>query len=197
VENSDPLRDGDVLLVDAGAEWELFSGDITRSYPINGRFTPAQRALYEIVLEANVLGVEHSTVGNDIDSIHADCIRVLCQGLLDLGLLEGSVDQAIEEKAFERFYMHRTSHWLGVDVHDAGRYTLEREPRPLRPGFVLTVEPGLYVSASDGGVPEEFRGIGIRIEDDVLVTETGPEVLSHGAPKAIDELEDIIGSDHR
>lgn len=197
VENSDPLHDGQVLLVDAGAEWELFSGDITRSYPIGGRFTPAQRALYEVVLKANEIGIQETTVGNDIDAIHASCIRILCEGLVDLGLLEGTVDQAIEEEAFKRFYMHRTSHWLGADVHDAGRYTLERTPRPLRPGFVLTVEPGLYVAATEGGVPEEFRGIGIRIEDDVLVTERGPEVLSHGAPKHIDELEDIVGSDHR
>lgn len=194
VENSDRLDDGQVLLVDAGCEWELFSGDITRSYPVGGRFTPAQRALYDIVLEANEVGVADTVVGNDIDSIHEKCIRILCEGLRELKLLDGSVDEMIEEKTFERFYMHRTSHWLGADVHDAGKYTLERKPRPLQPGFVLTVEPGLYVAASDEEVPPEFRGIGIRIEDDVLVTESGPEVLSHAAPKRPDEIEALVGS---
>ncbi len=194
VENTAPLVDGEILLVDAGCEWELFSGDITRSYPVNGKFTPAQRAVYDIVLEANETGVSDVTVDNDIDSIHHKCIRILCEGLRELGLVEGTVDEIFDEEKYERFYMHRTSHWLGADVHDAGKYTLERRPRPLRPGFVLTVEPGLYFSAADESIPPEFRGIGIRIEDDVLVTADGPDVLSHAVPKRPQDVESLVGS---
>lgn len=194
VENTDRLEDGTVLLVDAGCEWELFSGDITRSYPVGGRFTPAQRALYDIVLHANEVGIADTVIDNDIDSIHHKCIRILCEGLKELGLVEGTVDEIFDEEKYKRFYMHRTSHWLGADVHDAGKYTLERTPRPLEPGFVLTIEPGLYIAKNDDTVPEEFRGIGIRIEDDVLVTKNGPEVLSHAVPKRPEELETLIGA---
>ena len=194
VDNDGPLRDGTLLLVDAGAEWDLHTGDLTRTYPVSGRFTPAQRDLYEIVLAANRAGIAATMVGNHIDAIHQTCLRVLVQGLLDIGLLEGSLDQLLEQEGYKKYYMHRTSHWLGADVHDAGWYCLQREPRPLRPGFVLTVEPGLYVAADDETAPPELRGTGIRIEDDVLVTELGPEVLTHAAPKAVSDLEAIIGS---
>ena len=194
VDNDDFLHDGQLLLVDAGAEWDLMSADLTRTFPIGGRFSAAQRDLYQVVLRANHEGIERAVVGGDIDDIHHGALETLCEGLIDLGLLEGSVEQAIEQETYKRFYMHRTSHWLGADVHDAGYYTLQRKPRALQPGFVLTVEPGLYVSPDDEQVPEAFRGIGIRIEDDVLVTPEGPEVLTASAPKDIDAIEDIVGS---
>lgn len=197
VDNRDRLRAGEVLLIDAGAEWDYFSGDITRSWPVSGRFSAEQRAVYEVVLAANRAGIERTTVGSNIDAIHEACLDVLCDGIAELGLIDGlqgagAATQIHDEGLYKRFYMHRTSHWLGVDVHDAGRYTLGGQPRCLEPGHVLTVEPGLYIAA-DQDVPERFRGLGVRIEDDVLVRAEGPEVLSAGAPKAIDELEAIIG----
>jgi Xaa-Pro aminopeptidase len=194
VENDGLLRAGTLLLVDAGAEWDLMSGDLTRTYPVSGRFTPAQRDLYEIVLAANRAGIEGVVVGSHIDAVHQTCLEILVQGLLDLGLLQGSKAELLEKEGYKKYYMHRTSHWLGADVHDAGYYCLQRQPRPLETGFVLTVEPGLYVAADDEAAPPELRGTGIRIEDDVLVTERGPEVLTHAACKAIAELEALIGS---
>jgi Xaa-Pro aminopeptidase len=195
VDNCDRLRDGDILLIDAGAEWDYFSGDITRAWPVSGRFRPEQRDLYQVVLEANLAGIARAVVGSSIDAIHEACVEVLCQGIVDLGLLEGSPARIFEEKLYRKFYMHRTSHWLGVDVHDAGRYTIGGTPRPLAPGQVLTIEPGLYVAADLDDVPDGFRGIGIRIEDDVLIRSEGPEVLTAAAPKLVSELEAIIGTD--
>lgn len=194
VDNTGVLRDGDLLLVDAGAEYDLFSGDLTRTYPVNGRFSAAQRDLYEVVLAANEAGIARATVGSSIDEIHQVCLRILCQGMLDLGLLEGTLDEVIEKEHYKKYYMHRTSHWLGADVHDAGYYTVERKPRPLQPGFVLTVEPGLYVSAARSEAPAEMRGTGIRIEDDVLVRAEGPEVLTHRAPKQVTAVEAEVGA---
>lgn len=195
VDNCDRLRDGDILLIDAGAEWDYFSGDITRSWPVNGRFRPEQRALYEVVLAANLAGIEQAVVGSNIDAIHEACVRELCRGIVELGLLEGSPERVYDEKLYRKFYMHRTSHWLGVDVHDAGRYTLGGRPRPLAPGHVITIEPGLYVAQDLDDVPDGFRGIGIRIEDDVLIRDEGPEVLTAAVPKTVAELEAIIGSE--
>ena len=189
VDNDARLREQDLLLIDAGAEWDLHSGDLTRTFPVSGRYSPAQRELYQIVLAANEAGIEQATVGSTIDRIHDTCLRILVQGLVDVGLLNGSVDAAIEQESYKKYYPHRTSHWLGVDVHDAGWYSLRRQPRPLKPGFVLTVEPGLYVPADDETAPEHLRGTGIRIEDDVLVTEDGPQVLTHRAPKHPDAVE--------
>ncbi|MFO7562228.1 MAG: aminopeptidase P N-terminal domain-containing protein [Enhygromyxa sp.] len=194
VDNRDRLRDGDILLIDAGAEWDYFSGDITRSWPVNGRFRPEQRAVYEVVLEANLAGIRRAVVGSTIDAIHEACVEVLCRGIADLGLIRSPVAQIREEKLYRKFYMHRTSHWLGVDVHDAGRYTLGGTARALAPGQVLTIEPGLYIAADTDDVPEGFRGIGVRIEDDVLIRAEGPEVLTAAVPKSIAELEAIIGS---
>jgi len=194
VDNRDLLRDGEVLLLDAGAEWDYFSGDITRSWPINGRFTAEQRAVYEVVLAANLAGIERAVVGSSIDAIHDACVAVLCEGIAELGLIKATPKQILDDKLYRKFYMHRTSHWLGVDVHDAGRYTLGGEPRPLAAGMVLTVEPGLYIAADTEDVAEGFRGIGIRIEDDLLIGPDGPEVLSAAAPKAVAELEAIIGT---
>ncbi|TPV93642.1 MAG: M24 family metallopeptidase [Myxococcales bacterium FL481] len=194
VENSSRLQGGDLLLIDAGCEWEQFTGDITRTFPVNGTFSGAQRELYQLVLAANVAAIEQCRVGASINGIHRDCVARLAQGLLDLGLLQGSLDEIIENKQYRRYYMHRTSHWLGADVHDVGPYTVDQVDVPLAPGHALTIEPGLYVAAGDTEAPAAFRGIGIRIEDDVLVREDGPEVLSHAVPKAIDELEAIVGS---
>lgn len=194
IENESELRDGELLLIDAGCEWEQFTGDITRTFPINGRFTSVQRQLYDLVLATNVAAIEQCVVGGSINAIHRDCLRQLSQGLLDLGLLQGSLDEVLEAKKYERFYMHRTSHWLGADVHDVGAYTINATDVPFEPGHVLTVEPGLYIAADDDTVPAAFRGIGIRIEDDVLIRDAGPEVLSHGVPKAVAEIEALVGT---
>ncbi len=195
VDNRDRLRDGDILLIDAGAEWDYFSGDITRSWPVNGRFSPEQKAVYEVVLAANLAGIREAVVGGSIDAIHDTCVQVLCEGIAELGLIQASAAQIREDSLYRKFYMHRTSHWLGVDVHDAGRYTIAGEPRPLAPGQVLTIEPGLYIAADLDEVPEGFRGIGVRIEDDVLIRDEGPEVLTASVPKSVVELEAIIGTE--
>ncbi len=194
VENSAEIQHGDLLLVDAGCEWEFFTGDITRCYPASGTFSPAQKAVYEVVLAANLAGVEASTVGGNINAIHTRCLDVLVDGMLELGLLSGSKDAVLEREEYKRFYMHRTSHWLGVDVHDVGTYSVDGTPRPLEVGHVLTVEPGLYIANDLDGVPDEFRGIGVRIEDDVWVTAQGPTVLSDAAPKTISDVEALVGS---
>lgn len=195
VDNRDELADGSIILIDAGAEWDYFSGDITRSWPVNGKFTPPQRDLYEVVLAANEAGIEKSVVGSSIDAIHETCLRVLAEGMRSLNLLRQSVDEILAKQLYKRYYMHRTSHWLGVDVHDAGDYTIDGTSRPLEPGFVLTVEPALYVAADDPDAPQELLGTGVRIEDDVWVTGDGPEVLSKACPKAVAELEAIIGTE--
>lgn len=187
------LGAGELLLVDAGAEWELFTGDITRTFPVSGRFTPAQRDAYEIALAANEAGIAAATVGANLDTIHDACLRVLCEGLRALGLVRAGVDEAIEGELYKPYYPHKTSHWLGADVHDVGRYTLGGRARPLRAGYVLTVEPGLYFPHDDERVPAGLRGVGIRVEDDVLITPAGPEVLSAGAPKRVGELEALVG----
>lgn len=187
------LAAGELLLVDAGAEWDLFTGDITRTFPISGAFTPAQRDAYAIVLAANEAGIAAATAGATIDAVHEACLRVLCAGLRELGLVTADVDAAIEGELYRPYYPHKTSHWLGADVHDVGRYTLGGQPRPLQAGYVLTVEPGLYFPADDERVPAGLRGVGIRVEDDVLVTTAGPEVLSAAAPKQIAALEQLVG----
>jgi len=195
VDNESRLKSGDLLLIDAGAEWDYFTGDITRTFPVSGRFTPAQRDLYAIVLAANEAGIADSRVGSTIDSVYRVCLRTLIQGLKDLKLVEGDVESLLEdENSYIRYTRHRHSHWLGADVHDVGHYCIDREPRPLQPGYVLTVEPGLYIAADDERAPPELRGVGIRIEDDVLVREEGPEVLSAAVPKDVEALEALVGS---
>ncbi len=189
VANEDRCNAGDLVLIDAGAEWNFFSGDITRTLPVSGVFSGAQRDLYQIVLDANIAGIEAAVVGNTIEKIHNHSLRILCTGMHDLGLLKASPDEIIETELYKRFYPHRTSHWLGVDVHDPGRYTLGGKARPLEAGFVFTVEPGIYVSLDDDLVAPEFRGTGIRIEDDVLVRTEGPEVLSADVPKSVSAIQ--------
>ncbi len=180
----------DLLLLDAGAELDCYSADITRTFPIGPRFSPAQRDAYAIVLAAQEAAIAAVRPGVPYDEPHRIAVRVLCEGMIALELLHGAVDDLIEREEYRRFYMHRTSHWLGMDVHDVGAYRLDpARVRPLEPGMVLTVEPGLYIAPNAKDAPERFRGIGIRFEDDVLVTETGHEVLSAAAPKDIATIE--------
>nr|WP_232230319.1 Xaa-Pro aminopeptidase [Halomonas sp. 1513] len=191
ISNRAALRDGELVLIDAGAEFELYAGDITRTFPVNGRFSAAQRALYEVVLAAQERAVAAVTPGVTLKAIHDGVVRDLTQGLLTLGLLEGDLEANIESEAYRRFYLHSTSHWLGLDVHDVGDYRQGGEPRSLVPGMVLTVEPGLYVPDADD-VPTEYRGIGIRIEDDVAVTVNGHEVLTAAVPKRVADIEALM-----
>ena len=190
VQNDAPLEDGDLLLIDAGAELEGYSADITRTFPVGGQFTGPQRDIYQIVLEAQGKAIEAVRPGAPFLAPHEVTVRTLTQGLVDLGLLEGEVDALIEDEKYKRYFMHKTGHWLGLDVHDVGAYFLDGgESRPFEPGMVTTIEPGLYVAPDDEEADARFRGIGVRIEDDVLVTEGGREVLTGGVPKTIEEVE--------
>ena len=188
VSNDQPLRDGDLLLIDAGAEYGGYAADITRTFPVNGRFTGPQRTVYEIVLAAQAAAIEAVRPGNAWNAPHEAALKVLTQGLKDLKLLHGDLDALIEDEAYKPYYMHRTGHWLGMDVHDAGEYKVDGKWRIFQPGMTCTVEPGLYLRA-DKKVPKAYRDIGIRIEDDVLVTESGCEVLTAAAPKTVTEIE--------
>jgi Xaa-Pro aminopeptidase len=192
VGNSAPLRDRDLVLVDAGCEYEHYASDITRTFPVNGRFSREQRALYEVVLEAQLAAIRTVKPGHHWNQPHDATVRVVTEGLRDLGLLDGEVKELIETEAFRPFYMHRAGHWLGMDVHDVGDYKLGDEWRVLEPGMVLTVEPGIYVSPDNHAVAKKWRGIGIRIEDDVVVTRKGHQVLSADAPKLPDEIEKLM-----
>jgi len=192
-ENNQPLADGDLLLVDAGCELECYASDVTRTFPVNGRFTPEQRAVYEVVLEANRAAIERVRPGNHWNEPHQAAVRVITQGLVKLGLLKGRVAALIRSGAYRRFFMHRTGHWLGLDVHDVGDYKVGDEWRVLEPGMVMTVEPGIYLPAGARGVPKRFRNIGIRIEDDVVVTRRAAEVLTARAPKDADQIEALMG----
>jgi Xaa-Pro aminopeptidase len=189
IANDAAIADGDLVLVDAGCEYDHYTADITRTWPANGKFSGPQRAVYELVLATQKSAVEMARPGVTIDNIHDHCVRALTAGMIDLGLLGGSVDDRIADQTYKRFFMHGTSHWLGLDVHDVGAYTQGGRARPLAPGMVITVEPGLYIAADVQDVPEHFRGIGVRIEDDIAITETDPDVLTRACPKEIDDLE--------
>jgi len=191
-ENEAPLKDGELVLIDAGCEVDCYASDITRTFPINGTFSTAQRALYELVLEAQYAAIEQVRPGNHWNHPHEAAVKILTQGLVRLGLLKGSVATLIKNEAYRRFYMHRTGHWLGMDVHDVGDYKVGDEWRVLEPGMVLTIEPGLYVPADTKGVAKKWWNIGIRIEDDVLVTRDGCEVLSRDVAKEPDEIEALM-----
>jgi Xaa-Pro aminopeptidase len=191
VSNSMPLRDGELLLIDAGCELDGYASDITRTFPVNGRFSGAQREVYELVLASQRAAMDKVRPGTAWNEPHDAAVRVLAQGMLDLKLLAGTLDTVLEKELYRRFYMHRTGHWLGLDVHDAGEYKHQGSWRPLAPGMVLTVEPGLYIRAA-ADVPERLRDIGVRIEDDVLVREGGCEVLTAEAPKRIDDIEALM-----
>lgn len=192
--NNAPLRDGDLLLIDAGAEYRCYASDITRTFPVNGRYSPEQRALYDIVLAAQLAAIDQVRAGQSFDAYHEAAVRVITRGLCKLGLLDGSVEKNLREHGYRKFYMHKTGHWLGLDVHDVGDYRVDGEFRVLEPGMVVTVEPGLYIPADSKGVPARYRGIGIRIEDDIVVTRGDPDVLSSGVPKDPDEIEQLMAS---
>ena len=185
------LKEGDLCLVDAGGEYDWYTADVTRTFPVSGDFTKPQRELYEAVLAAQEEGIRAVKPGTTIEAIHELTVRRLTESLVRLGLLKGEVEERIADKSFRKYYMHRTSHWLGLDVHDVGAYHVGGAPRPLEPGMVLTVEPGLYVPEDDADAPEGMRGVGIRIEDDVLVTQDGFEVLTASAPKDPREVEAV------
>jgi Xaa-Pro aminopeptidase len=194
IENADALKDGDLVCVDAGCEYGLYTADVTRTWPVNGRFSPDQRAMYQIVLDAQEAAIAKAIPGNNMRSVHHAAVRVLTKGMVSLGLLSGDVDDLIAEEKFKKYYMHGTSHWLGLDVHDVGAYYVDGESRALESGMVLTIEPGLYVAEDDEGAPEALRGLGIRIEDDVLITQTGNRVLTDGVPKTVEAVEaEVLG----
>jgi Xaa-Pro aminopeptidase len=187
--NNRKMEEGDLLLIDAGCEYEYYASDVTRTFPVSGKFSREQAAIYELVLEAQSVGIEATRPGVTLDEIHARTVRTLTTGLVRLGLLEGEVDALIEKDQYKPFYMHRTSHWLGMDVHDVGAYFVNGKPRKLEPGMVLTVEPGIYIAKDDDRVGPEWRGIGVRIEDDILVTDGQPVNLTAAIPKALREVE--------
>jgi Xaa-Pro aminopeptidase len=194
VRNDKPLAIGEAVLIDAGVEYQGYASDVTRTYPVGGRFEPATRDLYQIVLEAQEAAIAAAAPGRTLPDVHQAALRRLVEGMVSLGLLAGEIDGLIEKEAYRRYYMHGTSHWLGLDVHDVGAYVTregggEARPRPLVPGMAFTVEPGIYVGKDDAEAPEAFRGIGIRIEDDVVVTETGVLNLDREIPKKVDDIE--------
>jgi Xaa-Pro aminopeptidase len=191
-ENKDKLQKGELLLIDAGAECEHYASDITRTFPISGRFSDAQKQLYQLVLDAQAAALEQIQPGIAWNQAHDASVRVLTKGLIDLGLLKGRLNKLIQDEKYKQFYMHRIGHWLGMDVHDVGDYKIKDEWRILEPGMVLTVEPGLYIPKNCNSVDEKWRGIGIRIEDDVLVTKDGHEVITKNTPKTIAEIEALM-----
>jgi len=191
-ENTDKIKSGDLLLIDAGAECDHYAADITRTFPISGRFTEPQKQLYQLVLDAQTAALEHIKPGVPWNLAHEASVDVLTKGLVALGLLKGKVSKLIKDEKYKQFYMHRIGHWLGMDVHDVGDYKINQEWRLLEPGMVLTVEPGLYIPVDCKTVDAKWRGIGIRIEDDVLVTAQGHEVLTGGVPKTIADIEALM-----
>ncbi len=193
VDNADMLRDGDLLLIDAGCELDGYAADITRTFPVNGRYSAVQKDVYEMVLAAQAAAIGAVKIGASWDDPHQAALKVLAQGMIDLGLCTGSMEGLLESGDYKRFYMHKTGHWLGMDVHDVGDYKRGGEWRKLEADMVLTVEPGCYIRPGEG-VPEHLWNIGIRIEDDVLVTAQGCEVLTQAAPKTVDEIEAVMGA---
>ncbi len=196
VENNQPLKDGDLVLIDAGAELDHYAADITRTFPVNGKFSPEQKALYELVLNAQLAAIEATKSGNHYRVPHEIAVQILTTGLVELGLLQGDVEELIASEAYRQFYMHGTGHWLGMDVHDVGSYKANDEWRPYEAGMVVTVEPGLYIAPDDETVEARWRGIGIRIEDDVLITTTGNEVLTKDVPKTVQDIEQLMLAAH-
>jgi len=195
IENNCQIGDNDLLLIDAGCSYDYYNGDITRTFPVNGKFTPEQKTLYELVLEAQLQAIAQVKLGNSYNASHDTAVSVLVDGLLDLGLLKGDKEEIIKEEKYKPFYMHRTGHWLGLDVHDVGLYKHNEETwQTLQPGHILTVEPGIYISPhikpAEGlpEIPDCWKGIGIRIEDDVLVTEDSNEILTADVPKSLSEI---------
>ncbi len=192
VENTRALADGDLVLIDAGGEYRGYTADITRCFPANGKFSPAQKAVYEVVLAAQLAAIKELTVGTLSSKPHEVATRVLTEGMVSIGLLKGDVATLIKDEKHKQFFMHGTGHWLGMDVHDVGRYKIEGQARPFAAGMCMTVEPGLYVAPDTPGVDAKFHGIGVRIEDDVLITDKGPRILTAGVPKGVAEIEALM-----
>ena len=194
VENDKVLKDGDLVLIDAACEYQLYASDITRTFPVNGKFSSEQKALYEVVLKAQLAAIDAVRIGNSYKEPHRIAVRILVQGLLDLGLMQGDIEQIIESESFHQFYMHGTGHWLGMDVHDVGSYKIEGEWRAYEEGMTVTVEPGLYIAPDDETVDKKWRGIGIRIEDDVVATAEGPLVLTKNVVKSVADIEALMAT---
>ena len=192
IDNNSQINNGDLVLIDAGAEYEFYASDITRTFPINGRFTPEQKIVYEIVLEAQMAAIEAVRPGNCWNDPHEAAVKVITKGLVDMKILSGNLNKLIADESFRPYFMHRTGHWLGMDVHDVGEYKVDGEWRVLEEGMVTTVEPGLYFSNNIPGLDPKWWDIGIRIEDDVLVTEAGRDILSDRAPKEVSTIEELI-----
>jgi Xaa-Pro aminopeptidase len=192
IENNQTLLDGDLVLIDAGCEYEYYASDITRTFPVNGKFRPEQKAIYEVVLEAQLEAIKTIKPGAHWDDPHICTVEVITAGLVELGILKGKVESLIKKAAYRDFYMHRAGHWLGMDVHDVGDYKIEGNWRLLEPGMVMTVEPGIYISPNNTKVDKKWRGIGIRIEDDVAVTRKGNEILTSGLAKTVEEIESFM-----
>ncbi len=199
-ENDAPLKDGELLMIDAGCEFAMYAGDISRTFPINGKFTEPQKAIYELVLKVQKYAIEHLVPGNTIQQVNDNVVRMMIEGLVELGILHGDIDELIAQDAHRAFYMHGLGHWLGLDVHDAGSYSKgsnngdrnsKKRDRSLEPNMVLTVEPGIYIS-KDSNAPEQYRGIGVRIEDNILITPTGNKVLTSAVPKEVAEIEALM-----
>lgn len=194
VENNKPLKDGDLVLIDAACEYEFYASDITRTFPVNGKFSPEQKALYQVVLDAQIAAIDAVRIGNSYKEPHHVAVRILVQGLLDLGIMQGDLDEIIEKESFRQFYMHGTGHWLGMDVHDVGSYKQNGEWRTYEEGMVVTVEPGLYIAPDDETVEVKWRGIGIRIEDDIVATKNGPLNLTSKVVKTVEDIEALMAS---
>ncbi|MES9900299.1 MAG: Xaa-Pro aminopeptidase [Sedimenticola sp.] len=192
IENSDDLKEGELLLIDAGCEYQLYASDITRTFPVSGTFSPEQRALYELVLAAQYAAIEKVRPGNHWNDPHEAAVKVITKGLVELGILKGRVPTLIKNEGYKKYYMHRTGHWLGMDVHDVGDYKIDGEWRLLELGMALTIEPGLYIPAGSKGVAKKWWNIGIRIEDDLVVTKDGYDILSKNAPKTVAEIEALM-----
>jgi Xaa-Pro aminopeptidase len=191
-ENNQKLKSGDLLLIDAGCELDYYAADITRTFPVNGKFSPEQKALYELTLAAQLEAMKHVKPGKHWNESHEASVKVITEGLVELGLLEGNVEELIAQESYKEFYMHRIGHWLGLDVHDVGDYKVGGEWRVFEAGMVMTVEPGIYVSPDNEKVAKKWRGIGIRIEDDVVVTKDGCEVLTSDVPKTVADIEALM-----
>ena len=190
-QNNGQINDGDLILIDAGAEYQGYAADITRTFPANGKFTHAQREIYSLVLKAQKSVLDMLAPGVTLSQAMLHSAEIITQGLVDLGVLEGSVAENLENESWRHFYMHGLGHFLGLDVHDVGNYKVEGEDRPLKPGMVITIEPGVYIN-QDSDAPDKYKGIGVRIEDDVVITATGVEILTSDVPKEIDEIEALM-----
>ena len=192
IENRDELRDGDLLLIDAGAEYDGYASDITRTFPVNGKFSSEQVDLYNVVLAAQAAAIEKARAGNQWQDVHDAAVRVATEGMIELGILKNGLEDELENKGYKKFYVHNTGHWLGLDVHDVGEYTIDGHSRELEPGMVLTIEPGIYIPPGEESVDACWRGIGIRVEDNVAITKDDPRILTDGLARSVDEIESLM-----